>query len=40
MIWIVMNSQGPIQAYRDRGEAEAFAAQLGARVVSCALVED
>ena len=38
VIWVVVNAQGPIQAYEDREQAEEFAAQLGARVVSCGLL--
>jgi hypothetical protein len=46
VIWIVLGTQGPIQAYTDKADAEAFAETLNSgkatspfRVVSCALVE-
>jgi hypothetical protein len=44
VIWIVINEQGPIQAYTDQAEARRLARQLGDaphfRVVSCTLVGD
>ncbi len=42
IIWIVLNVQGPIQAFEDRSQAEAFAQRFGGephfRVVSCGLI--